>query len=139
MDHILAGIVDITQNLQNTSPNLPLAPLTNSQSTALDTLMMVLHGTVPPIAAPTILPEPPSAQATPLRVLPTSNTSLPPPAIPAPHYIPLDDDSPKALRVSLEPIALSMPTAPPSGPVLIPLDHDDVTAPTSNHHQHQTP
>jgi len=157
-DHILAGIADITHALQNPSPNLSLALLTDSQCTALHTLMVVLHGTVPLIAAPTMLPEPPSmqatplrvppiitaptilpeppiTQATPLRVLPTSKTNPLPPATPVPHYIPLDNGSPEALTMSPEPITLPIPT-PPSSPALIPPDHDNVIAPTSNCHQH---
>jgi len=138
MDHILAGIAEIALALKKPSPNLPLALLTDSQSTALHTLMIVLHNTVLPSAIPAMPHKLLTAQATPLRVPPTSETTLPTPATPVPHYIPLDDDSPAALRVPPEPITLLVP-APPSGLVLIPPDHDDATAPTSNCSQHHAP
>jgi len=44
LDYIQAGIADILHALLNPSPNSPLAPLTDSQTLALKTLMLILHG-----------------------------------------------------------------------------------------------
>jgi len=48
IDYIKAGIADIIHALQFPSPNSPLAPLSDSQSRALQQLMLILHGTTSP-------------------------------------------------------------------------------------------
>ncbi len=47
-DYIKADIANIAHALQFPSPNLPLAPLYDSQVKALQQLMIILHGTVYP-------------------------------------------------------------------------------------------
>ncbi len=57
IDYILAGITDIVHALQHPSPNLPLAPLSDSKTKALQLLMLILHGTTNP-NQPTMAPAP---------------------------------------------------------------------------------
>jgi len=55
INYIKAGIADILHALQFPSPNSPLAPLSDSQSQALQQLMLILHGTTSP-TPPTLAP-----------------------------------------------------------------------------------
>jgi len=82
IDYIKAGIANIVHVLQYPLPNLPLAPLSDSQSKALQLLMLILHGTTNPN-------QPAMSPATSLRVdeitphKPTANVGAP--SVPAPH------------------------------------------------------
>jgi len=126
MDHILAGIADITHALKHPSPKSPLAPLTDSQSTALCKLMEVLHGTVPtpPTKAPHLQPAP-TAPAPLLRVEPPVTTMAHTPNLPEPILILPDNGDHAALRVEPSP-----PLVP--GPTIISPEDDNVTMPQSN-------
>lgn len=87
VDYILTGIQDIVQALQHPSPNSPLAPLTDSQSNSLRTVMDILHKAAsPPQVEPTPLPTP--APVAPTADPPTSTPTHPPaPAILAPKTV----------------------------------------------------
>jgi len=83
IDYILLGMTDIIHALQHPLPNSPLAPLNDSQTKALQLLMLILHGTTNPN-------QPPVAPASPLRVTcptkkpaNTSSVTPPPTATPA--------------------------------------------------------
>jgi len=133
VNHILAGIVDIAHALKHPSPNSPLAPLADSQSTALRKIMELINSAAPTALAKTPRRQPvtiATATTPPLRVqAPIAIVTLTPDTQEA-ILIPPDDDNAAALRVE--------PTPPrePS-PTIIPPD-DDVTVPRNNR-THRTP
>jgi len=82
IDLVLVGIHNIFNTLQNLSASSPLAPLTDSQGTMLQQLMVILHGTTKsnmlplPVLAPTVsalrVPTIITVPAIPLRVTPAT-------------------------------------------------------------------
>jgi len=97
---ILAGITHITMALCHPSVNSPLAPLTSSQSNALQQLMVILHGTTklevpPPSILPTTVPSmrvPPSPAVTTMHdALLRVNTAAPPGMVASPGINPLPE------------------------------------------------
>ncbi len=123
-DYILARINDIVHALQFPSPNLPLAPLCDSQVQALKQLMAVLHGSISPI-------QPHATPAATLIVVPPI-TSVPINALPA---------SPQpASSLRVDPLALASNPALSTSPqpaeslrVHLPDAHaDNVMVPTNN-------
>jgi len=83
IDYINAGIADILHALQNLLPNSPLAPLTDSQSLTLKTLMLILHGMSnpnQPSEAPLLPPMPAIPVKMPPSGAPSNKPTLPNPA-----------------------------------------------------------
>ena len=138
VDMILNGIRDITNALQNPTPGSPLAPLTDSQTAALKTLMEVLHGvTAPGVATEPAPPtEPDVPDAAPLRV----PTPAPPAQPVVPDAAPVRVPTPAPVSIVPDAASLRVPTparipnhttAPPLRVPTTP-DPDDVTIKTSN-------
>jgi len=84
INYIKAGIVDISHALQFPSPNLPLAPLCDSQVKALQQLMTILHGAASPTQLSLEPPTPLRGWMTPLQAppAPSFQTHLCPPPLP---------------------------------------------------------
>jgi len=103
IDYINAGIADILHALQNPSPNSPLAPLTDSQSLALKTLMLILHGMSNP-NQPSEAPLLPPTPAIPVKIPPPSApiNKLTPPTPAASLRVQAPSTSTPALRVPAE-------------------------------------
>jgi len=130
INYIKAGIANIIHALQFSSPNLPLAPLSDSHSRALQQLMLILHGTTNPN-------QPTPAPATSLRVdapaLLTTGSPIVAPTIP---LTPAPSISPRqliALLSCLPPILESTTPNAPSLRVALPSPHpNDDTIPMDN-------
>jgi len=135
-DYILAGITDIANALRKPSPNSPLEALNDSQMTALEQLMVVLHGKkkgghttspdkVPITAAPTLrvgpLPDNQHNDKLPAVSLRVGQTPTPQPPL-MPNAVQCDtNDSP------LQHEATIMPTHEKDN-----CTHDDATVAASN-------
>jgi len=132
IDYIKAGIANIIHALQFPSPNSPLAPLSDSQSWALQQLMLILHSTTSP-NQPTLAPAPPLRVDAPAPLATASPVVAPPiPLTPAPPVFPQVLDSTSFIPTT----PVLEPTTPdaPSLRVALPSPHpDDDTIPMDNH------
>jgi hypothetical protein len=112
-DLILASLQDIADALKNPAPRSPLAPRTNAQATALQTLVDVLTNQlnndepVPTVTAPAL--RVPATQAL-APMAPVQRVSMPQ-AIPDLHLIPANPDDAAPIAPTPQP-ALITPTLP---------------------------
>jgi len=77
IDYILSGMADIIHTLQHPSPNSPLALLTDSQTKALQLLMLILHGTTNPNQPQVPIASPMRVACPTKKTTPTSSVTPP--------------------------------------------------------------
>jgi len=131
INYIKAGIADIIHALHFPSPNLPLTPLSDSHSRALQQLMLILHGTTSP-NQPTPAPDTSLRVDTPAPLATTSPIVAPSiPLTPAPPVSPQALDStpfvptPPGLEPTLPDapsLRVALPSPPPNDDT-IPMDN----------------